>query len=179
MAKLRTWRPLSCEHKYELVALVIQAHHLANRTPSMRRLAIYLIKLVGWRWTADAVESSTGIVIPDAIKHNISYLPHTANAVSIINEYPKECSKSLTHEHVVPLGLLAEYIFSYELIDSNFVYEILNTYCKAAVITNEEDKILNRAKLRSSMPTGWHFGKEEVFARYNAVGIELIFPITN
>jgi hypothetical protein len=37
----------------------------------MRRLAVYLIKLAGWRWTADAVDSATGIVVPDAIKYDL------------------------------------------------------------------------------------------------------------
>ncbi len=47
MVKKRTWEPLETEHKDELIALVAQAHHLANRTPGMRGLAVYLIKLEG------------------------------------------------------------------------------------------------------------------------------------
>ncbi len=71
MAKKRIWKPLTAEHREELVTLLVQAYHLANRTPSMRRLAVYLIKLAGWRWTADAVDSATGIVVPDAIKYDL------------------------------------------------------------------------------------------------------------
>src|SRR5436190_22796280 len=108
MAKIRTWKPLTTEHKEELITLVIQASHLARRTPSMRRLAGYLIKLAGWRWTADAVDSATGIVVPDAIKYDIRYLPHSADAALVFAQYPRELGKRLTHEHTVPLNLLAE-----------------------------------------------------------------------
>ena len=141
----------------------------------MRRLAVYLIKLAGWRWTADAVDSATGVVVPDAVKYDIQYLPHTADAASVSAQYPNELSKRLTHEHTIPLALLAEKILGLESGDEEVIYETLSSYCRAAIITREEDHRLNAAKLRSAMPSAWRFG-EDMFARYSIAGIELLLP---
>lgn len=87
MAKIRTWKPLTTEHTDELIALVVHACNVARRTPSMRRLAVYLIKVAAWRWTADAVDGATGVAIPDAVKYDIRYLPHTANAALVSAQF--------------------------------------------------------------------------------------------
>ena len=170
----RTWKPLTEEHTEELVTLVVEAYHMANRTPSMRRLAAYLIKLAAWRRTADAVDAATGIVIPDAIKYDIRFLPHTAAAALVFELYPKELGKRLTHEHSVPLSMLAEKVFSLETDSREEIRNTFNTYCRAAIVTREEDSLLNGAKLRSGMPTGWSFGEGDVLARYSVVEIELL-----
>ncbi len=172
MAKIRTWKPLATEHTDELITLVIQASQLARRTSSMRRLATYMVKLAGWRWTADAVDSATGIVVPDAIKYDIRYLPHSADAALASAQYPRERSKRLTHEHTVPLNLLAEKVFSVDIDDREALYEIFSKNCRAAILTKEEDGKLNSAGLRSIMPPGWSFG-DNILARYSHVGIEL------
>ncbi len=176
MAKIRTWKPLATEHIEELITLAVESYRLANRTPSMQRLASYLIKLAVWRRTADAVDSATGIVIPDAIKYDIRYLPHTADAALISAQYPmSQLKKYLTHEHSFPLGLFAEKIFNLDTDNREAIGEIFNTCCRAAIVTREEDSKLNSAKLRSAMPTNWSFG-EDIFARYSSVGIELLPP---
>lgn len=175
MAKIRTWKPLATEHIEELITLAVEAYRLANRTPSMQRLAASLIKLAVWRRTADAVDSATGIVVPDAIKYDIRYLHHTADAASVSAQYPKELGKRLTHEHSFPLSLLAEKIFSLETDDRKAIGEIFNTCCRAAIVTREEDSKLNSAKLRSAMPSDWSFGGN-ILARYFSVGIELLPP---
>jgi len=178
MAKKRMWKPLTDEHREELVTLLVQAYHLANRTPSMRRLAVYLIKLVGWRWTADAVDSATGIVVPDAIKYDIRYLPHSADAAVVFAQYPKELGKRLTHEHTIPLSLLAEKVLNLESNDRAAIREVFSVHCRAALVTKEEDRKLNSAKLRSAMPSNWVFGGD-MLARYSAVEIELLPPSLN
>jgi hypothetical protein len=175
MAKIRTWKPLTSEHTDELIALVVHAYDLSHRTPSMRRLAVYLVKLAAWRWTADAVDVATGIVVPDAVKYDIRYLPHTAAAALISAQYPNELGKRLTHEHTIPLLLLAEKVLRLESGDKVPVYEVFKNYCRAAIVTREEDHMLNSAKLRSAMPLEWRFGGD-IFARYRAVGIELLPP---
>ena len=175
MAKIRTWKPLTTEHTDELIALVVHAYELANRTPSMRRLAVHLIKVAAWRWTADAVDVATGIVIPDAVKYDIRYLPHTAAAALVSAQYPNELGKRLTHEHAIPLALLAEKVLSLEIGDKEVIYEMFKNYCRAAIVTREEDRKLNSAKLRSAMPPEWCFG-EDILARYCTVGIELLRP---
>ncbi len=175
MARTRTWESLTIEHKDELISLVVHAFHLANRTRSMRRLAVSLIKLATWRWMADAVDPTTGVVVPDAVKYDIRYLPHTANAALVSAQYPNERSKRLTHEHTVPLRLLAEEALSLETGSKELICEMFNNYCRAAIMTREEDCKLNSAKLRSAMPSEWGFG-EDVLARYSAVGIELLPP---
>jgi hypothetical protein len=175
MGRKRTWEPLKTEHKNELVALVVQAYELANRTPSMRRLAVYLIKLGAWRWTADAVDVITGTVVPDAVKYDIRYLPHTVDAASVSAQYPKEVGKRLTHEHTIPLALLTEKVLNLEAGDKEAITEIFKNYCRAAIITREEDRKLNSAKLRSAMPPERR-GGEDIFARYSIVGIKLLPP---
>jgi hypothetical protein len=141
----------------------------------MRRLAVNLIKLAAWRWTADAVDVKTGNVTPDAIKYDIRYLPHTGNAALVSAQFPAELSRRLTHEHTVPLRLLAEKVLGLEAGDREAIRETFATYCRAAIVTREEDRKLNGAKLRSAMPSAWSFG-EDILARYRAVGIELLPP---
>lgn len=175
MAKIRTWEPLNVEHTDELVSLVVHAYYLATRTPKMRRLAVSLIKVAAWRWTADAVDIATGIVVPDAIKYDIRYLPHTADAASVCAQYPKELARRLTHEHTIPLRLFAEKVLSLGTSDKEPIRELFNNYCRAAIVTREEDRKLDSAKLRSAMPPEWCFG-EDILARYGVVGIELLPP---
>jgi len=166
--------PLSDEQREELVTLLVQAYHLAKRTPSMRRLAVNLIKLASWRWTTDAVDSATGMVVPDGVKYDVRYLPHSA-AAAVLAQYPKKPGKWLIHEHTVPLSLLAEKILSLESDDRKAMRKIFDVHCRAALVTKEEDRRLNRAKLGSFMPLNWSFG-EDIFARYSAVKIELLPP---
>ena len=178
MASKRIWKPLTDEHREELVTLLVQAYHLANRTPSMRRLAVYLIKLASWRWTADAIDSATGIVVLDAIKYDFRYLPHSANAAAVFAQYPKELGKRLTHEHIIPIRLIAEKVLNCESDDRAAIREVFSIHCHAALITKEEDRKLNRAKLRSAMPCDWSSGGD-MLARYSSVGIELLPPALN
>ena len=175
MAKKRIWKPLATEHTEELITLVVHAYHLVNRTPSMRRLAADLIKVAGWRWTADAVHPLTDMVVKDAIKQDIRYLPHSADAALVFAQHPKELGKRLTHEHTIPLGLLAEKVFNLETDDREAIREIFSVHCRAALVTKEEDRKLNSAKLRSAMPSSWAFGGD-ILGRYSAVGIELLPP---
>lgn len=44
--------------------------------------------------------------------------------------------------------------------------------CVGVVVTVEEDRALNAAGMRSRMPEGWD--RRDVFARYRAVGIEVV-----
>lgn len=144
----------------------------------MLRLAGYLIKLAGWRWTADAVSPATGVVVPDAIKYDVRYLPHSAEAALVFAQYPKELGKRLTHEHTVPLNLLAEKVLNLESDDRKPIREVFGEYCRAAILTKEEDGRLNSAGLRSVMPPGWSFG-DNILARYSHVGIKLCPPSLN
>jgi hypothetical protein len=175
MAKIKAWEPLSPKHTEELITLAVQALDLAKRTPSMRRLAAHLIKLAAWRWTADAVDPSTGAVVPDAIKYDIRYLPHSAAAAAVAALHPDDLGRRLTHEHTVPLSLLSEKVLSLETGDRETIRDTFRTHCRAALLTKEEDRKLSGAKLRSRMPPGWSSG-EDVLARYSAVGIELLPP---
>jgi hypothetical protein len=176
MLKKRTWQPLTDTHKDELILLLVYAHQLAQRTPSMRRLATQLIKVTAWRWTADAINSMTGEVVNDAIKIDIRYFAHTAEAATVSAQYPKEMRRRLTHEHTIPLKLLAEKVFTIPAGDKGAIREIFDGYCWAALITNEEDRMLSSAGLRSAMPPGWKFG-DDLLARYNAVGIKILPPL--
>lgn len=174
----RTWKLLTNEQRNDLVELVLYAHNLAHKSPSMRRLAVYLIKVAGWRWTADAVDTATNVVIPDAIKYDIRYLPHTTNAAQVFVNYPKEIDKRLRHEHTVPLSVIADWVMQLRMNEKEEIHSIFTNYCNVAIVTCEEDKLLNNAKLQSAMPKQWKMS-DEINARYNMVGIVLRQPMTN
>lgn len=59
--------------------------------------------------------------------------------------------------------------------DREAVREVFEIPCRAALVTKEEDRKLNGAKLRNAMPSNRSFGGD-ILARYSAVGIELLSP---
>lgn len=82
-------------------------------------------------------------------------------------------------EHIIPSACAFNYLNDLfkvgKLMDIKPILEIF-PYLKLAVITHEEDTRLNAAKLRQKMPDGWiwDLNNMDMFARYNAVNIELI-----
>jgi hypothetical protein len=54
------------------------------------------------------------------------------------------------------------------------VYQLLDSYCKGAVITRTEDAALNSLGLRSKMPSDWD--EKDLWARYKAAKILLHIP---
>ncbi len=76
----------------------------------------------------------------------------------------------LTVEHVVPQMLIVNMLMDMNEIERNAVGALLLKYFHVLLVTNEEHNRLNSSGLRSTMPKDWD--KENVWARYDAVGIE-------
>ena len=92
------------------------------------------------------------------------------------NLHGKINSNALTYEHSTPTKVLIETLLRFnekgELTDDK-IKEIISTYGNICIITNEEDKLLNKYNLREKMPSDWNYG-DNPFARYKKVGIEIM-----
>jgi hypothetical protein len=144
---------------------------MAKADPSLRKVALRLIKFAAWRWTADAVDSSTSEVTIDAIKTCPAHLPHTKEALAALKRGEK-----VRHEHIVPLRKLVERALELGLKRSaGEVKKLFEEYCKAALVTREQDHDLNDNKLRDQMPAGWQWG-DDALDRYRQCGLQLCKP---
>ena len=118
-----------------------------------------------WRWTVDGVDVETGSVERNVVKHDPDLLPITQAALDWINQNPSlSRSKHLTHEHTVPRKMLADQMIAQNM-DINKMFELLRTFCKAVIITREEDALILP---RRAMPAGWVWENGDPFARYPA-----------
>ena len=80
--------------------------------------------------------------------------------------------KQLRHEHVVPRRVIIHRLLSLPVPDESGVFATLNDWCFGVVVTKAEDATLNAAGLQSRMPEDWDH--QDVWARYTAVGIEVL-----
>ena len=77
----------------------------------------------------------------------------------------------LVHEHAVPKSVLIEEINNCKTeLEKE---KLLNVYCKAVIITKDEDRILNK-KFKSKMPHEKWKSKQLLFSRYTESGIEIL-----
>lgn len=86
-------------------------------------------------------------------------------------------TKDLIYEHMIPKELYIQSrclnaIKQRRPLSLDAIYNMLNKYWYIALITKEEDKLLNSLKLRKQMPEIWD--GEDVLARYKAANIALI-----
>ena len=92
------------------------------------------------------------------------------------NLHYKINSNALTYEHATPTKVLIDILVRFneknELSDDK-IKEIISTYGNICIITNEEDKLLNKYNLREKMPSDWNYG-DDPFSRYKKVGIEIM-----
>jgi hypothetical protein len=79
--------------------------------------------------------------------------------------------RMLVHEHVVPKSIVIQWLLKLSTPTADSVNQLLESYCKGAVLTREEDARLNGLGLRSKMPSGWD--EKDVWARYTSAGIVL------
>ena len=77
----------------------------------------------------------------------------------------------LRYEHRVPLSKIKSIIADLDF-EPAAVKDILSKYFQVVWITQEEDELLRKSGLNSSMPDGWEVG-DDPSARYNQVGIEV------
>lgn len=82
--------------------------------------------------------------------------------------------KDVIHEHVVPHGIVMDKLLKIEPLTTENILSVIKKYYVICAITKDEDKLLNQAKLRSKMPKGWNEEVDSIFARYQAVRIEIL-----
>jgi len=76
-------------------------------------------------------------------------------------------------DHSVPVKCIydeLEDLYAKRLLTVGRVEKLLRRMVVCALITREEDAMLSKAGLRSSMPEGW---PDDVFARYRECGIQI------
>ena len=74
----------------------------------------------------------------------------------------------LRHEHLIPLKYLIRNKL-FKLTTDHSLVEVMNqinTFSVVAIITKEEDAILNKSKIKSKMPQDWD--GIDIFARYKS-----------
>lgn len=169
------WQPLTQEHRRELVDLAARAAAVAERTPSIKRVALRQIKDLAWRWTADAVDARTGIVVPDAVKYALTHLPHTTKAAAAAADARGRLGAVLRHEHAVPRSVLAERVLEIGSKDHSAIFALCTTYCVAALLSLAEDHKLNGLGLQRTMPAECSWGTSPT-ARYETAKIKLLQP---
>lgn len=113
-------------------------------------------------------------------KYDRQCLPWSENAKLLLNNNIKlreknkklKKYKGLRHEHMVPRKVLIEKIRNLQNKNEASIREILVKYSYAAIITKDEDDMLNNKKLNNAMPEG----KDDIWSRYDACGI--VFDIS-
>ena len=101
----------------------------------------------------------------------MAHLPHTKEALAAL-----ERGEVVRHEHVVPLGKLAERALDLGMKGSDEeVKKLFQEYCKAALVTRKQDLQLNEKGLRDEMPLQWQWG-DDPLARYRHCRLKLSEP---
>lgn len=80
---------------------------------------------------------------------------------------------NLVYEHMIPKNIYQNEIFKLNIankLTKDMLFNILNKYWHIAIITKDQDKLLNDAKLRIKMPDNNH---NNIFARYDKAGIKV------
>ncbi len=129
-----------------------------------------------WAFTCDSPEKPGY----DAVKYSEAHHKHSDRAKNIIIEAKTSSRRKISglrHEHVVPLKLLRDMLFSDKDVRAgNYkaVINILQDNLHAAVITREEALHIDKS-YRTSMPESWKPG-EDPYVRYDLSGVRLIEP---
>jgi len=77
-----------------------------------------------------------------------------------------------TFEHPIPSNIIADLLYD-NYNDEAKLKDILKETDIVTVLTYEEDEILNKSKLTSSMPPDWKIFKNNSFERYVYAGITI------
>jgi len=151
----------------QVAELLVVASEPSN---AMNRVARWQVRNTLWRWTVDAVDTE-GVVRIDGARSSRDLWPITRKAQSAAP------GAKLVHEHVVPRGVIASQLLASELRSMDAVFHALRRHCLAAVVTKDEDNLLNERGFKQAMPDGWTWG-DDPWARYRVTGLydELIWP---
>lgn len=94
--------------------------------------------------------------------------PHSAAARAFSHSGTNKFKRSVTCDHAIPYTVLRESL-RVSVADPEEFAAVLYRYVQYVIITNEENKKLERAGLRHRMPGGAK--QDDMLARYQAVGI--------
>ena len=130
-----------------------------------------------WCWTAGAISLRSGRVASDAFKYNVDIHPATQRATKMAGG---KSNKGLRHEHVVPRNVLAKRIVA-DNMDEYRIVEFLRVFCRAVIIDKDDDNKFSKGKLGKSMPKGWEWDPNDVYARYKKLDLldNLVWPTRN
>lgn len=79
----------------------------------------------------------------------------------------------ISQDHVVPIcEILKFWEENKNNLTDNFVENSLRKALHVCIITKEENAKLNAAKLARRMPENWNWNKDDIFTRYEKVGIK-------
>ncbi len=84
------------------------------------------------------------------------------------NKTKAECEKNLRHEHVYPQVLLIKKLKNLKKPSYKILEDLFKKYAIAAVITKEENDLLNKAKLRTLT-----ISDENIWKRYNNKDVQI------
>jgi hypothetical protein len=104
------------------------------------------------------------------------YLGHahwSRNALMLLQQNggtERGITKLLSHEHVVPVGVVLSILLRNDTGTSvNEIEKLIHRFSVVAIITRNEEALLTVAGLKNKMPEGW--SRRDVWARYKAVGL--------
>lgn len=114
----------------------------------------------------------------DPAKIYSQYIRYALDEFRHLNSYTSREARKPTHtgvinEHVVPHSIVMKKLLSLAPLTNETIMSVVQKYLVICVITEEEDKRLSAAGLRSKMPKGWDENNGDVFSRYQAVGISI------
>ncbi len=169
--------PLDSDARREICRLALRGLRLVETTPHLRRLGHFLLDRTLWFWTADALVE--GEYVRDAVKYDLTALPHTAAAARVSS--PSE----LRHEHAIPRKVVRQHLMARQprwsdVSEEEALAEIAGVldHCPPVLVTIEEDRKL-AGPLRGGMGEGGSF-HDPPYVRYERAGVakagELCFP---
>lgn len=109
------------------------------------------------------------------------YGKYTVNSADFISDKALKLIQTnqihnLVYEHMIPKDLYIQkpclQLAQSGKLTFEYIYNILNQYWYIALITKDEDNILNSLHLRRKMPDDWD--NKNIFARYEKANISLI-----
>jgi hypothetical protein len=81
-------------------------------------------------------------------------------------------NRRLKYDHAVPFGIVQKKLLELSEITNLSVSAVLEQFCVVALITADEDALLDRLRLGDRMPPDWD--EVDKLARYKAAGIEVV-----
>lgn len=132
------------------------------------------------------------MVIENAKKHKdlghttriySQYLRYAMDEFAYVNlhqsdEAKGKTKKEVVRDHVVPHSLVMDKLFAIKELNQNSVWRVIKKYYIICSITKEEDRKLSSKGFKSKMPNGWCENEENLFARYEEVGINYSKQLT-